>query len=149
MHTKDEAPRCDGAGERNGIGVVLAVCAFALFGFALVERTDAFPRFSQPAGCATAASLKAPDGLAQARAQGAFIRVLPSAVQRGGVDPKRGGQMLLTVSVEVVKAGCPTVRADGRFDAAFEMVDGVPKITRVVERVAGVPLGTAAVVANK
>lgn len=149
MHTIDEAPHADGAGERNGIGVVLAVCAFALFGFALVERTDAFPRISQPAGCPTAASLKAPDGLAQARAQGAFLRVLPSAVQRGAVDPKRGGQMLLTVAVEVVKTGCPTVRADGKYDAAFEMVDGSPKITRVVERVAGVPLTAAAVAANK
>ncbi|WP_448191960.1 hypothetical protein [Azospirillum sp. sgz301742] len=148
MHTMDEAPRQDGVGERNGIGVVLAVCAFALFGFAQVERTDAFPRLSQPAGCATAASLRTPDGLAQARAQGAFIRVLPSAVQRGGVDPKRGGQMLVTVSVEVVKTGCPTVRADARYDAAFELVDGVPKITRLADRAPGVPT-TATPVAGK
>lgn len=139
MHTIDEAPRLDSVGERNGVGVVLVVCAFALFGFAQMERTDAFPRFSRPAGCATAVSLRASDGLAQARAQGAFIRVLPSAVQRGGVDPKRGGQMLVTVAVEVVKTGCPTVRSDAKYDAAFEMVDGVPKITRIADRAPGVP----------
>jgi len=127
-----------GEGDRNGLGMVLAICAFALFGFAQAERTGAFPKLWQPEGCVTAAELQAADGLVQARSKGAFIRVMPSAVQSGGVDPRRGGQMVVGIAVEVVKAGCPTVRANAKYDAAFEMADGVPKITRMAARTGGV-----------